>query len=229
MFIVGIAGFKRCGKDTFAQFLMEELSEIDITSVRRGFADPLKEETAHFLHTYFYPEISYEEYLNRLHADGAIKEQYRLLIQWWGTEGRRMHNDPEYWILKMKEFADSRTEQVLIIPDTRFMNEIDFIHKEDCNNLVVLVNRPGIYAGDHPSEKQIEEYKDWSIAIRNDGSVEDLRKRAKFVTTIIQLHLIKGHEAANAICRHIKKMDEQLKDINEQLVRQIECDRRRGC
>ena len=58
------------------------------------------------------------------------KEQFRLLMQWWGTEFRRNMVDKDYWIKKVQSWIDKHPEvDVILIPDLRFKNEIEWIKK----------------------------------------------------------------------------------------------------
>jgi hypothetical protein len=57
-------------------------------------------------------------------SDPSIKEQYRSLMQVWGTDFRRAQ-DSEYWTKKYKQFIDSSDDTDYITTDCRFENELE--------------------------------------------------------------------------------------------------------
>lgn len=198
MIYIGIAGCMRSGKDTVAKLLMEELGKLNIISERRAFADSLKEEIAHFLHDHFEPKYSYEYYLAQMYAD-ETKEQYRLLMKWWGTEGRRYLCDKEYWLKRLDSWAINSSAAVLTIPDVRFINEIDFIKQK--KGLIVLVNRPLHWSSriirafltflhivikdNHISENDFLNNKNWDYVIDNSKDIEYIREQVKQLVLLL--------------------------------------------
>jgi hypothetical protein len=186
MLFIGIAGYKRAGKDTTAKMLIEELQKFDIIATRRAFADKLKEEVAEFLSD-FCPKYSTEEYLGIMHSDGQEKEQYRLLMQWWGTEGRRQMFDQMYWLDQLTEYAQKIDSQVLIIPDVRFINEINFCKEKP--GLVVFVKRPGCDPSDHASEREIENYDNWDFVVDNSEDLEYIREQVVLLANVLYGYL----------------------------------------
>ena len=183
MFHVGIAGYKRSGKDTVAQMLIEELQALNITVERRAFADSLKEEVAHFLSEYFAPEKSYEDYLDIMHSDGTEKEQFRYLMQWWGTEGRRMMVDDNYWMDRVSEYAKNSKYAVIITPDVRFKNEINYIKNR--KGIVINVIRPGAVSSEHASENDINDYEGWDYTIHNTSDIVALRGQVQQIAEML--------------------------------------------
>lgn len=115
MIIVGFGSKARQGKDTAAQaivdyytarntlYLRHRLGAGVIWAQRVGFADELK-------------EVATKEY--------GMKEKDSLLLQRIGMERREL--DPAYWIHKLEERINSKTD-VLVIPDVRYWNEAEQI------------------------------------------------------------------------------------------------------
>jgi hypothetical protein len=90
---------------------------------RLSFAAGVKQEVAYAL--------SYVDHDNNLHApdyvalmnDPRTKDQYRRLLQVWGTEFRR-EQDPDYWVKRLIQTMRESAGHVLI-DDCRFPNEYD--------------------------------------------------------------------------------------------------------
>ena len=185
MIVVGIAGYKRCGKDTLCKALTEELANLGLTAKRRALADELKEEIAVTLH-WVNPAISAEEHLRRMNCD-EWKEKYRLIMQWWGTEWRRdetMAGWDSYWIDKVTEWLNTAGSDIVIVPDIRFPNEAKWCGEH--NGVVVWMNRPGSVTSGHASESALNGYKQFDVVIDNDGDYERLQSKALWVVEKIK-------------------------------------------
>ena len=169
MKIIGVAGKKRSGKDT----LFEVLHSFDKHVYRRAFADALKEEVASILGV----SVAFME---------EHKDQFRLGLQWYGTDFRRkmpVIGYDDYWLRAMdkwihrfeRQLCQTKDSAVLVIPDVRFPNEVDYIHAK--GGLVVKIERPSLVSTDsHLSENALNDY-DFDHTIRNDGDLADYRHR----------------------------------------------------
>ena len=183
MLIVGVCGDKQHGKDAIARLLIEAAWALGpTTAVRRAMADPLKEEIAEC----FAPRmgVSKEELIRQMNTTGE-KERWRLIMQWWGTEYRRT-DDPDYWVKKMVSWvAENNTYGLVIVPDIRFQNEIDFVLQH--RGYVIRVNRPGFPTDDaHASEQEWKQFNGWSQVIENDGTEEDLKAKVAALYTLLE-------------------------------------------
>lgn len=154
---IGITGKAGAGKDTLAQAIMScKLLLNDGFHFRRlAYADLLKKEAADAT------GIPIENFYNR-----DVKEHYRPLLQWWGTEYRRneaIGGDNEYWLKAhdkecnrlFQEFLDQRGSGnlVILVPDVRFNNEA-----QDVDYLIEVnaVNKLGYTANStHVSENGV--------------------------------------------------------------------------
>ena len=147
--LIGVTGFKRSGKDTFAQVLVEEAGY-----TRLAFADALKEEVAGFL------GIPTKE----LEHD---KEKWREVLQRHGCAMREM--DLEYWIVMIEEKIYLDDVQYVVVSDVRFQNEANWIWKN--NGVIVRMVRDGIYSADpswHVSERAVGTIKaDYTLDANN--------------------------------------------------------------
>jgi len=116
------------------------------------------------------------------HADiqdrpGQTALTVRRILQWWGTEYRRAQ-DPDYWTKAWEcKAAGYDLEQVhILVDDVRFMNELKTLRRMDAR--VVKIDRPGIAAaGNHASETSLDDYHDWCLVIRNDGTLAEFKQQ----------------------------------------------------
>ena len=162
MIILGVGHRARQGKDTAAAAILDyygaknELclkhgADKGVVRVQRvGFADALYEMAAN---------------------DYGMKEKDAVLLQRLGAEKRA--ESPNYWINQLAVRVHKSTD-VLIIPDTRYRNEAQWIKDNggyvlkitrlDANGLpFVDPSRPA----DHPSEVDLENYRfdfEWKIS-----------------------------------------------------------------
>lgn len=142
-------------------------------------------------------------------STGDISEQKelthmtpRLMLQLLGTNFGRDIIHPDIWVtstmLGYKKGPHNGPTRELrypnwIIPDTRFLNEVEAI--KDRDGIVIRVNRlyqtvEGQGNGNwatfgkeqfHESETALDDYKDFDYVIDNGGSVEDLTKKVEKV------------------------------------------------
>lgn len=110
---------------------------------------------------------------------------FRAWLQEHGTELRRA-DDPDYWTKALWNRIDAEAldsgafrgayEYKVVIPDTRFPNELESIKAR--SGLVIRVDRPGVqYYGDgHISEHALEGYE-YDAYFVNDGTVVDLQTK----------------------------------------------------
>ena len=110
---------------------------------------------------------------------GTKDEKWRRILQVLGTEvGRAV--DPDFWIKKLDQ--DTQTCSALVVPDVRFPNEADWIHRQD-GLLIRVIGRGGLVgqAGTHASETQILSLRA-DVEIINDGTVEELHAQVSRIT-----------------------------------------------
>lgn len=125
MKVILISGKARHGKDTFAQQFKKYAEENNKTVLIIKYGDLLK--------------YVCKQYFN---WNGEKDEEGRTLLQQVGTEILRKNN-PDVWvncvIEMVKGFGD--TYDFILIPDTRFPNEISVWDKTDIDYITVRVNR----------------------------------------------------------------------------------------
>lgn len=189
MKIIGITGHAKSGKDTFFEKLAHNS---DSVIVKLNFADPLKKicEIMGFS----------KEQLN----DQSLKEQTdqfwgitpRKAMQTIGTEMFRKYFGPDVWTriierkieMLKKEYEykhgdDQQNDEIIIIGDVRFQNETSFI--ERIGGFLIKIERPDLDLSlpiyQHESENCIDKLTfdpKRFIVIKNDGTIDDLEKKA---------------------------------------------------
>lgn len=163
MKIITIAGKAQHGKDTTAELLKNRL-------------EVCKEKKV--LLTHYGDLLKYicEKFFN---WDGKKDEAGRSLLQYVGTEVVRAV-EPDYWVDFIKSILTMFPDKwdYVIIPDTRFPNEIDNL-KDDFDVVAVRVARPDFDNGlteeqkNHKSETALDDYEfDWTID--NNGNLNQL-------------------------------------------------------
>lgn len=162
MKILTIAGKAQHGKDTTASLLKSRLEGKGKEVLLTHYADLLKYVCEKFFGW-----------------NGEKDEAGRSLLQYVGTDIIRT-TEPDYWVNFIKSILLMFPDKwdYVIIPDTRFPNEISNL-KTDFDVVTVRVVRTNIDNGltekqnQHISEVALDDYTfDWII--RNNGSLNDL-------------------------------------------------------
>jgi hypothetical protein len=162
--IIGLAGRAGSGKDTAAQFILDEHPNWQ----RVAFADPLRRIAADLY------DLDPEQM-----SDRGLKEQElpewglspRQILQRLGTEVvRSVH--PQTWILYALRTISESDADGFVIPDTRFANEVELIR--NLGGVIWWVDRDTDAVCAHASEKELTA-GDCDAVIPNTGSLDDLR------------------------------------------------------
>lgn len=177
LFVLGVCGKARSGKDTAAALLTQNLGSLYDNRVRSfSLATPIKYMLEELL-SYAGVETPTK------YTDGDYKEMpisdldyisAREMLQTLGTEWGKGHVCRDLWMRLL--LANAKAEpcfqngmfSVVVIPDIRFDDEA-----EECD-LVVEITRSELPAiAEHVSEKGIKDsYKDFTIT--NNGTIGDL-------------------------------------------------------
>jgi hypothetical protein len=167
--LLGLSGYARSGKDTAADYLVENYGY-----TKMSFADPMKQALLTLD-----PNIDFGE--GRAHLSQAItvgwdelkknSSEIRPLLQRMGTEiGRAMWGE-DFWVnAAINSIPDGSK---VIFADVRFPNEAKAI--TDLGGQVWRIERDGVGpANSHVSETALDTYK-FETVIQNSGSIEDFK------------------------------------------------------
>jgi len=190
MMLIGLSGYAGAGKDLFAQLASERTG-----CARMAFANALRLEVAQafgispailldretkgtpnpLLRADWCTDLAFAEILR---ARGRETYSPRDVMQLWGTEYRRAE-DPHYWITRAAASAWTRAlagNEVCLVTDCRFPDEASWIEAQ--GGQIWRIDRPGVEpTNEHRSERAIDDWP-FALRIRNDGSIEQLRKIA---------------------------------------------------
>ena len=174
--IIAISGKKRSGKDTVADYLCQKYN-----FVKQCFADPLKQAVA-ILFDWKLEDL-YNE--NKDLKDDFWKIIRRKPLQTFGTELMRQNLQkyvPElgwvkdnFWVLRWMKEYDRKNPERVVIPDARFINEIELIRlKYPDEFFSIRINR-NIQSNDiHLSEISLDQYDKFDFIIDNNSTFEHL-------------------------------------------------------
>ena len=159
--IIGLAGFKRTGKDTFASYFPSNFT-------RMAFAEPLKQAAAII---YDVPITVFEDELKDATDEKWGITHRDMLI----NVGQKMREvDPDHWVrlLKMRIMSEFQhyqraniADQHILITDVRQPNELEMI--ECLGGAVYLVQRKGVAWNGHPTEKMATQLEHFAGIVCN--------------------------------------------------------------
>ena len=199
--IIGICGFIGSGKDTAADYLVENYG-----FTRDSFACTLKDAVAaifgwdrELVEGRTKEARDWREQVDPWWAERLDMPNLtpRLVLQLWGTEvGRQAFHD-DIWIASLENKLRKSAGDV-VITDCRFPNEVRAI--KNAGGIVVWVNRGALpewyqYAydanrGDQTAAERLKEYNihasetawvstEFDYVIRNNGTLEELYDKVK--------------------------------------------------
>lgn len=168
--IIAISGKAQHGKDTFADALKIELEERGYNVLLTHYADLLKYMCKNFFGW-----------------NGEKDEAGRHILQYVGTNVVR-EQCPDFWVNFVIDVLNLFPDEwdYVLIPDTRFPNEIERL-KESFDNVKLLkVIRPNFESTlteeqkKHPSETALDNYKE-DITFYNEGTLNDIKENIKLM------------------------------------------------
>lgn len=184
--IIGVVGFIGSGKGTVGDILEREHGY-----KKFAFADALKDAVAGI---FLWPRGLLEGDTNASRAFRERVDVYwsnkfgyevtpRLILQKFGTEACRHGIADNIWIAALEKRIQGYDD--VVISDTRFPNEIDFVRS--AGGVIIRVKR-----GDDPSPEQISKMHisetAWNnynpdFVIHNEGTKEELKENIKIILT----------------------------------------------
>jgi len=158
--IIGIGGNARSGKDTLANNLVSILAELNIKAEKVSFANALRQSVDDFL----LRELG----ISAFTEDKKEKDIIRPFLVFWGTDIMRSR-DEDVWVKRLQ--SSLKEDQVNIISDLRFTNELDWIKKN--NGLSVILSRPNANPANEYEEEQNKKLRQ---SVNLKFSLADLEK-----------------------------------------------------
>lgn len=174
--IIGIAGFRRCGKDTLARAISELAQARGFAVTTIAFADPLRKAAAAAY------GIDVAEF-----TDDKLKD---AVVEAWGITRRQMlinlgeamrGVDPDHWVKAWRRAANGISDThhiaranpwvsgisyptLILTPDLRRVNEAQAIHAAQGIN--VLLRRDGVTWDGHINEAlaEVAQHRDEALA-----------------------------------------------------------------
>lgn len=170
--ILAVSGKAQHGKDTTAKIIHDELVSRGHKVLLTHYADLLK----------FICKSLFK-------WDGEKDEKGRQILQYVGTDVVRKER-PNYWVQFVVDMIDLFGENwdYVIIPDTRFPNEIDVLKENFTNVQHIRVVRPNFVSTlteeqlKHPSETALDNVVA-DFVLWNDGTEDDLIETIKTYIT----------------------------------------------
>lgn len=170
--LIGISGKLGSGKNTVADVITKYWPEFELKS----FAEKLKYIT-HYLTGCSLADTYSQEGKNKFLPEwGMTIGQFQQKL---GTEAMRAGLHVETWVLAL--FANYNNSCDWIVTDVRFKNEAKAI-KDRGGILIRVDGDPARVRANstrdlnHPSEIDLDDWKDWDIYYLNDGTLKDLEE-----------------------------------------------------
>jgi deoxynucleotide monophosphate kinase-like protein len=177
---IGLGHYKRTGKDSFADFLIRALyyRRPKLKVIKKSFAWKLKQIC---FELYGWAGLREPEFYETLHGaelrEIVLPELGKSPRQIWidfGTDAVREHVYERTWLDYM--FKAEHNADVVIVPDTRFLNEAE--EMQALNATLIKVVRPDYGPGKNKPDRQLLGYKGWHNVIGDEGSMGSLQQWA---------------------------------------------------
>lgn len=169
--IIALTGSAGSGKDTFANAIKTQKENVEIFAIVKPLKDACK-ILFNFTDEQLYDPILKETVDERWH------QTPREILQWLGTNVLRTFIHEYFFLFGLKQRIDASKADIIVISDTRFDNEAQFIKL--LGGKVVKIDRiggPTSKHSSHSSEQGIsQELID--LTIINDDTIE------KFESTV---------------------------------------------
>lgn len=158
--VIGMSGRKQSGKDEVFHALRQTFGSDSVERI--AFAEGVKEELAAAC------GVTVAEL-------EARKAEFRLGLQFWGTDFRRKMTHPEYWVqqAEAKFTRFSPFNKIIVFTDCRFPNECELVMK--LGGVMWRVERGERPPELHPSETALD---NWPFArvLHNNGTLAEHHK-----------------------------------------------------
>jgi len=109
----------------------------------------------------------------------------RNILQLYGTEIFRKRVDENWWVKQVRNRCIESQDDVIIVTDCRFPNEITEMLCDEYETIVIRINRAintKELIASHDSETALDNWNEWDFIVENNGTLEDLRDSAKVIS-----------------------------------------------
>ncbi len=170
--LIGLGYRARSGKDTVGEYL-----QLVHKYKRVAFADRLKEVCSLITNT----DATDPDFKDQITIGGIRGREF---LQRVGTDLKAI--DPLIWV----EAANLRVRTLMpypiVVTDVRFKAEA--AHIKDLGGILIQVNRPGLEADAHISEREGAQIK-WDYELDNSGDIAALHRNIRAMLPIISAQL----------------------------------------
>ena len=108
----------------------------------------------------------------------------RNILQLYGTEIFRKRVDENWWVKQVRNRCIASSDDVIIVTDCRFPNEITEMLCDEYETIVIRIERninTQELIASHDSEIALNDWKEFDFIVENNGTLEDLRGSAKTI------------------------------------------------
>jgi hypothetical protein len=172
--VIGISGYSRTGKDTTANTILQTCQDGDpeLKCVKRSFAWQLK-KTCHDL--YGWAGVNGPQHYDDYPEDRTfvLPELGFDVVQLWIEVGQKMREIfQNTWIMQIKQEIQSGKYDLVVVPDCRFINEIELI--ESLGGTLIRMEREGSIARD--SDRFLDTWTKWDHVSDRGADAEGVKK-----------------------------------------------------
>lgn len=178
---IGLGHYKRTGKDSFADYLIQELvnKRAGVSVTKMSLAWKLKQICYELyawagLHAPEYYETKEGSEFREVKLPAIGKSPREIWID-FGTKAVRDHVYERTWLDYVVK--SDHEHNVVIVPDVRFPNEFNQFHSVGA--ILIKVIRPGFGPGPNRPDRILLSEKRWSNVIGYSGEMEELAHWAK--------------------------------------------------
>lgn len=175
--LIGLSGYAQSGKDTVANYLVNEHGFI-----RLSFADNIR----NFLYE-VNPIVEQDEFFTFVRVQELVDAngwdiakvttpEIRTLLQKLGVGARKVFGDT-FWVDQVFKVVMANPDNNYVITDVRFQNEATAL--SDTGGVLWRIERAGVgAANDHISEHDLDNWT-FDTYLHNSTTIEDLQFSAK--------------------------------------------------
>jgi len=186
----------KVSEDLFARSLKDGCKEDfrKLTNVLDNICEEIKAKIGLFIdqkESMLYPDMiaSIDMSVNKLkiNDDNWYEDKTditRNILQLYGTEIFRKRVDENWWVKQVKNRCITSPNDVIIVTDCRFPNEITEMICDEYETVVIRINRDintQELIASHDSETALNDWKEFDFIVENNGTLENLRCSAKTI------------------------------------------------